>query len=691
MGKQATGLTRRKFGILCARAMAGGAVFLSGCSSLFRPKFEERIPINCENEPLASEYDYIVVGSGAGGGPLAANLARKGYTVLLMEAGGDNHGDVYDVPLFNPQASEDPGMRWDFFVRHYANPELSRQDEKFQESQGGVYYPRSGTLGGCTAHNAMIMIYPDNSDWDYIARVTGDSSWHSSQMRRYFERLEACQYVEAPESKQAKLSRHGFRGWLPTSIPGKDVIRDLIASAIRDDQLKNGIFKSMIDVLYPKMEGHPLKFLKKLLEIRHKLWMIDPNDARKNGAMGLFLMPLTTLNGRRTGSREYVRQVEKTCGGRLTVKLHALVTRVIFEGNTAVGVEYMSGERLYRADRSKTNIGQPAALCLPRDGSATGDQKCRVQASREVILSGGAFNTPQLLMLSGIGPKKDLQEYNIPVQVNSPWVGQNLQDRYEVGLVSNMKNDFDLLRNATFKSPKSGEKPDALYQEWEKGKGLYTTNGGLISFVTKSKGRNEEDPPDLFIFGMPGNFKGYYPGYSVDATADKRHFTWAILKAHTHNTGGRVRLKSSDPRDVPAINFHYFDEGTDTEGRDLAAVVDGVKLVRRITERAKDYIASEEVPGDQVQSDEQIKAFIKANAWGHHASCSCKMGPADPNLAVVDSRFRVNGVKNLRIVDASVFPKIPGYFIVSAVYMISEKAFEVIHEDALSAISASHT
>ena len=680
MNKQITGLTRRGFGLLCTRLLAGGAVFLSGCSRLFGPNFDERTPIECESGRVSDVYDFIVVGSGAGGGPLAANLARKGYRVLLMEAGGDSGGDSYDVPLFHTQASEDPSLRWDFFVRHYSDLHVSRQDKKFQDTQDGVYYPRAGTLGGCTAHNAMIMIYPNDEDWDYIARVTGDLSWQSNKMRRYFERLETCQYVDPDqESNQSHISRHGFGGWLPTSIPGRDVVRDIIVSAIRDDQLKNGIFKAVIRVLYPKFENHPIRFLKKLLEIRRKLWMIDPNDARKNGALGLFLMPLNTFNGRRTGSREYVKQVEKSCGGRLTVKLHALVTRVVLENGAAVGVEYISGERLYRADRSADNIGATVTPCSEPNGGS--DSVCTVMAAREVILCGGAFNTPQLLMLSGIGPKEELARHGIPFRVDSPWVGRNLQDRYEVGVVNKMKNDFDLLRNASFKGPKPGELPDEHYQEWELGKGLYTTNGGLISFVAKSGSLGPKDPPDLFIFGMPGYFKGYYPGYSVDATADKRHFTWAVLKAHTKNTGGRVRLKSRDPRDVPAINFHYFEEGTDTEGNDLAAVVDGIKLVRQMTHRAKKYIQSEVVPGDEVKSDDQLRAFVKFNAWGHHASCSCKMGPADPSLAVVDSQFRVNGVNQLRIVDASVFPRIPGYFIVSAVYIISEKASEVIHQD----------
>jgi len=154
-----------------------------------------------------------------------------------------------------------------------------------------------------------------------------------------------------------------------------------------------------------------------------------------------------------------------------------------------------------------------------------------------------------------------------------------------------------------------------------------------------------------------------------------------VLKAHSNNTAGRVTLRSSDPRDVPQIDFHYFDEGTDPS-EDLDSVVAGVETVRRITGRCQDLIDEEVLPGPTVKTPEQIRQFVKDNAWGHHASCTCKMGPATDPLAVVDSRFRVHGVKGLRVVDASVFPRIPGFFIVSSVYMLSEKASDVIIEDA---------
>jgi len=154
-----------------------------------------------------NQYEYVVVGSGAGGGTLAARLAEAGRRVILLEAGGDAHAlqggdplnptsprlpDDYDVPAFHTLASENDALSWSFFVGHHSSPALDQRDLKYMPAgddrpHGGIFYPRAGTLGGCTAHNAMIFVYPHNADWDAIARLTGDPTWSASSMRRYFE------------------------------------------------------------------------------------------------------------------------------------------------------------------------------------------------------------------------------------------------------------------------------------------------------------------------------------------------------------------------------------------------------------------------------------------------------------------------------------------------------------------------
>jgi choline dehydrogenase-like flavoprotein len=182
---------------------------------------------------------------------------------------------------------------------------------------------------------------------------------------------------------------------------------------------------------------------------------------------------------------------------------------------------------------------------------------------------------------------------------------------------------------------------------------------------------------------LMGRFEGYFEGFSNLIRDHHDALTWAVLKAHTDNRAGRVRLRSSDPRDPPAVDFHYFEEGDDSQGRDLAAVVDGIRFVRRMTAPLieEGIIAEELMPGPAVASDADLAQYVRDTAWGHHASCSCPIGAPDTG-GVLDSGFRVHGTHGLRVVDASVFPRIPGFFVVSAVYMIGEKAADAILADA---------
>jgi choline dehydrogenase-like flavoprotein len=619
---------------------------------------------------IGGPFDYIVVGSGAGGGTVAARLAEAGRSVLLLEAGGDPRQlsgtnddqpginrlpDDYDVPSFHGFASENDAMRWDFFVRHYASDEMQQKDPKYRRDYrgvpvDGVLYPRAGTLGGCTAHNAMILVYPHNADWDGIARLTGDTSWNAENMRRYFMRLENCHYRPLERILAAagpNPSRHGWHGWLQSEIA-------IPKAAVRDF----GLVQVLLDSAHEAFDdiGQPIGRLLDLVEAK-----ADPNDWRLVGenAVGVRYVPLATRGHARMGARERVLETAQKYPDRLHVELDALVTRVLLDqNNRATGVEYLKGERLYRAH------GQPA--------TAEGELR-QAQATREVILCGGAFNTPQLLMLSGIGPRDVLEPLGIPLKVELPGVGKNLQDRYEVGVVNRMSFErWNVLEGVTFSHG------DQAYRDWaEKREGLYTSNGAVLAAIFKSQA--ERPLPDLFCFALVGLFGGYFPGYSSLAVTKPNYLTWAILKAHTENRAGEVVLRSADPRDTPLINFHYFEEGSDKTGEDLDSVVAGIRFVRKLTAKlkAEGAIAEEEQPGATRQSDDELKDYVRTTAWGHHASCTCPIGPRDSG-GVADGDFRVHGTQGLRVVDASVFPRIPGFFIVSAVYMVAEKAADVI-------------
>jgi choline dehydrogenase len=611
------------------------------------------------NAPNQLDCEYVVVGSGAGGGTVASRLAQAGRSVVLLEAGGDprklKSGDPilpdanrlptdYDVPAFHAFASENSAIKWDFYVRHYSDDNQQRLDPKYCEEQGGVLYPRAGALGGCTAHNAQILIYPHNSDWEYIADLTQDPSWQPDKMRTYFERLENCHHRPLHRwlSKIGfNPSRHGWTGWLHTE-------KAIPMAALLDKELFQTLTESIEESL--ACSGDTVERVGWFLES----WG-DPNDWRlvRKNATGSRYTPLTTRNHARTGSREFVLETARK-HRNLKVELNALATRVLFDDDKrAIGVEYLRGDKLYRASsRSSQEPGEPR----------------KIYASKEVILAGGAFNTPQLLMLSGIGPREELEPFGIKVIVDLPGVGKNLQDRYEIAVGNRMNfPQWHVYNGVKFSSG------DPQFQQWNLCRsGIYATNGSVLSFFKRSP--VAEGPPDLFCMALLANFQGYSPNYSHLFAKDLNYLTWVVLKAHTRNRAGEVTLRSSDPRDVPRINFRYLQDGSE---QDLEAMLDGIRFVRTLTSGLrKQNLMSEEFPGDALRTDEELKDYIRNNAWGHHASCTCAIGP--DRDAVLSSDFRVHGTMGLRVVDASVFPRIPGVFIVSAVYMIGEKAADVI-------------
>ena len=595
-----------------------------------------------------ADFDYIIVGSGAGGGPLAANLALAGFRVLLIEAGGDDDALEYAVPGFNGLSTEDQRCRWDFFVRHYADKAQQSRDPKFVASQNGILYPRAGTLGGCTAHNALITVYPAESDWNDIAEITGDPSWSADNMRPYFVKLERCQYLTPA---QIQATGHGSSGWLTTEMADTK-------GSPQDWQLQTTLqyATAAAGELYDMKPIDPL---------------LDPNTlaVAQQRKAGYLTIPLATNDHARHGPREFIREVMRQFPDRLVLKTHAFVTSVLFDAEDqtrATGVEYLAGQHLYRAD---PNAGFDCSLTEPAREA--------VYAKREIILAGGAFNTPQLLMLSGIGDPAQLDRFGIPLRINRPGVGKNLQDRYEVGVVFEMERDWTVNAGASFSD--DPEYDEALAQWLATRTGPYTSAGSALAFLRRANSADLD--PNLFIFALASRFQGYFPLYFSFFEPVRNNFTWALLKAHNKNTAGVVELASADPLDRPNINFHYFQEGNNSDGSDLEAVVDGIEFIRGIM-AGSPYAQQELLPGTAVATRDQLKQWVRDQAWGHHCSCSCKIGSDSDPMAVLDSDFRVRGAQNLRVVDASVFPHIPGTFIVTPIYMISEKAAAVIIADA---------
>lgn len=611
-------------------------------------------------------YEYVVVGSGAGGGPLAARLALAGRKTLLIEAGDDQGSNVnYTVPAYSAKASEDVEMSWDFFVRHYADDERQARDFKttYRTPDGGKYvgldppegstmmgilYPRSQALGGCTAHNALITIYPDQSDFAHIASLTGDDSWSAESMRKYFVKLEDNHYL-SPGAKG-----HGYDGWLSTEVAPNSVVKQdqQLASLVAGGSyaLGNSTEETLSpDTLFAKDANAPTK--------------------ARDTTPAYYQIPLTTRDGRRDGPREFVvsvRDATNSDGSKkypLDVRTNTYVTKVTFDHSAnpprATGVEFLDGKHLYKASPLSGSSGSGTP------GSAT--------ASREVVVAGGVYNSPQLLKLSGIGPAQELQKHDIDVVVDLPGVGNNLQDHYESNVQGHAPENFTALAGCTWGF--YGQ-PDPCLKQFQQGQGdIYKSAGFPIAMFYKSSA--SKGNYDTFLFGGPLNFRGFFPGWSVNVSERHDWFTWGILKAHPRNTAGQVTLRSADPLDVPEIVFNYFDTGSGDYKEDLQAMYESVELARGAFSR-QNVDMDEVLPGEDKKSQEEIETFIKDTAWGHHASCTCPIGPDGDPMAVLDSNFNVRGVQGLRVVDASVYPRAPGTFTAASTFLVGEKAADVM-------------
>lgn len=702
--------------------------------------------LQAAGNPETTPFDYVVVGSGAGGGPLAARLALAGRRVLVIEAGvdpatGEALGDpsaaptdpdtmreLYAVPAYNGASTEDERMSWEFSVRHYEDDRRQVEDKKYnarrdswvkggsqqRKGKGGIFYPRASALGGCTAHHALVTVRPNDEDWDRIAAATGDETWRAQRMHGYFAKLEECLYYKVyrgflgwirwlfalidPRS-QRDSGGHGDTGWQKTSFIHPVLVLRIVKTDCTFLRVLLGVLRS---AFADKAERQRILRAVRRLEI---VQLLDPNVRSPDyptRASHLSLIPVGTDGASRCGVREHLLNVAGNDPDHLVLTTGVFATRVLFarrEGEgapRAVGVEVAEGLHLYRA----SPLAKPAAE----------PPLAHYFARCEVILCGGAFNTPQLLMLSGIGNARHLGELGIAGPrdrngtqvaelVNLPGVGANLQDRYEVSVISKMNRDFSVLKGATLRPDDPGD-PTRL--KWRHDKtGLYATNGSAVAMLVSSEAnRSVRHEPDLFLFGVPAAFRGYYWNWSKEVLSEtirpqtdqqqRNLWTWLILKAYTHNNHGTVRLLCDDPFVPPEIMFNSFPDGKGSAA-DIAALCEGVRKAREVNSRIG-AIAGEVQPGVGFpDGSKDLEDWVQSQAWGHHACGTCRIG-ADPWRAdvtqladcgaVLDSKFRVHGVHGLRVVDASVFPHIPGYFIVSSVFMVSEKAADTLLADS---------
>ncbi|KAJ2979569.1 hypothetical protein NQ176_g3172 [Zarea fungicola] len=624
------------------------------------------------------EYEYVVVGSGPGGGTLAANLARAGHSVFLIEAGQD-HGNtpLQRIPIWADAASEAADHSWQFFVNHFQNETQARRDNKFtyRFSNGsyyvgldpppaaeplGILYPRGNTLGGSSQVNGMNFALPPDNDWRDIAKLTGDNSWLPENMRRYFMEVERNEYV-APGTEG-----HGFNGYIAT---GQNNITYVTSRAGVTAVAREGI---------RKLEGIDVQDPEELARLVSR----DMNrlDTKRYEHQGVYQFPVhIDSRKRRSGARDLVadtvsaRNYDGSVRYPLKISFNSLATKILFSNPTAkktrpqaCGVEYMVGEALYAADKRY-------------NASQVGEIK-QVKATREVIVAGGAFNTPQLLKLSGIGPRKELEKFKIPVLVDLPAVGKYMSDNYEGGITveahtpweNNPAADCKFELNSALNSTAT---EDPCLTMWQNdGVGPYGEGGATLAMWFRSSASTNNDS-DIFLFGAPGvDFRGFFPGYAdAVVSVPNTTFFWSIVKMQARNAAGTLTLRSANPRDTPIINFNFFEENGSS---DLQALSEGFELAREIFNATGSPYTPYKLVEPQLSSG--LAQGIKDYTFSHHVQSTCRMGPKGHSDYCVDSKFKVNGVDNLRVVDASVFPHPMGGFPVSATFMISRKAFHVI-------------
>jgi 4-pyridoxate dehydrogenase len=360
----------------------------------------------------------------------------------------------------------------------------------------------------------------------------------------------------------------------------------------------------------------------------------DYNGAQQEG----FGHSQTTIhNGLRfSGADAYLRPALPR--SNLTLETRAFANRVVFEGNRAIGIEY------------------------ERDGEAL-----VARADREVLLCGGVINSPQLLMLSGIGAPDELQAHGIPVKVPLPGVGKNLQDHLSVGIEFRRREPGPFYRMMRL---------DRIAVELGKayffGTGSATElPGGCMGFIKTDPGLDMPDIQMLFR-AIPLGAGPYLPPFK-SSYADGFGTRAVLLRPESR---GYLRLTSGNPRAAIAIHQNFLATGSDWQT--LRA---GMRRLRDICKQAplKPFVAGEVSPGAGKDSDAELDAHIRATAaTAHHPLGTCKMGVDADETAVVDPELQVRGVEGLRVVDAAVMPDLVGGNINAAVVMIAEKASDLI-------------
>ncbi|KAE9981233.1 hypothetical protein EG328_011783 [Venturia inaequalis] len=568
-----------------------------------------------------ASYDYVIVGGGTAGLAIAYRLAEDGSkTVAVIEAGGfyeTDGGNTSVVPAYCVQygnvaessAKDFPLTDWGFLT----TPQAGLNNRT-------LHYGRGKMLGGSSSENAAIYNRGTTGSYQVWADLVGDQSWTFENILPYFA-----------------------RGIKFTGVDPNNTTRAANASIVPPPANPNAINASG----FPLTVGYSnwaMPYGSWISRGMAQLGFPVQQDFISGSLLGSQIAPVTILPDQTRASSQSTYLDVALASGRTNLKVYtySLAKRIIFSSNkTATGVQVVSG------------ISEPYIL----------------SAKSEVILSAGAFQSPQLLMVSGVGPKEQLQRYNITVVADRPGVGQNMQDHLDFGPVYYVN-----LQGQTG-GPSAGN--DAAVEQYLANRTGFLTNFG-VDFI------GWEKLPAANRVNFTAQTIADLAKYPADWPEIEYEITEAPLGGLSRVTGtpiaipvtpisrGTVTISSNDMSDPPIINPNWL-----TSPTDIQVAIEAFKRSRAMAEASSArpiQIGEEVMPGRNVTSDDDIHEYIKNSAYQNwHASCTCRMGNVTDPMAVVDSRARVIGVNSLRVVDASSFALLPPGHPQSTVYLMAEK------------------